>query len=158
MKKIISVVLLILVCLSVFSCCGKETKDDDEILDLTVLAESLRTEIEYTYPMESVEKEVALDSYFVDANDVASVVMYSSGSASAEEVAAFTATSAEAAERICDAAKQRIADQIELYTDYVPEEIPKLNNAIVYQKGLYVVVSVSPDNTKADDIIKEFFK
>ena len=155
MKKIISVVSLAFVCIFLFSCCGKEP---DVKIDVSALTESLQTDLDFTYKMEQVDEDIALSMYSVDASDVSTVIMYSAGGVSAEEIAVFEAVSTEAAERIRKSAKLRIEAQIESFTDYVPAEIPKLNNAVVLVKGNYVVVCVSPNYMKATEAINAFFK
>ena len=156
MKKLISLMLLALVCLTFVSCGGNNGAEIK--IDTAALTEGLLTGQEYTYKMEQIDEDIALSLYSVEKADVVSVHMYSAGGVSAEEIAVFEAVSPEAADRILKSAKLRIETQVESFTDYVPAEIPKLNNAVVKGKGNYVVVSVSPNYTKAAEVINGFLK
>ena len=51
-----------------------------------------------------------------------------------------------------------MSEQTENFTDYVPEEVPKLNDAVIITSREYAILSVSGDSAKAKDIIEGAFK
>ena len=52
--------------------------------------------------------------------------------------------------------KDRVSEQIESFTDYVPAELTKLNAAVIKVSGKYAVLSVSDDPEKAKKIIDKY--
>ena len=53
---------------------------------------------------------------------------------------------------------ERINDLKVRYEDYKPEEMSKLENAVVIEDGNYLFVVISPDNDKAREIVEAAIK
>ena len=49
-------------------------------------------------------------------------------------------------------------DQAESFRDYIPEETKRVENAVLEQRGKYVILCVSGDPDKAEEIIEKAFK
>ena len=49
-------------------------------------------------------------------------------------------------------------DQSDSFEKYIPEETKRISNAVLEQKGKYVVLCVSGDSDKAKEIIEKAFK
>ena len=54
------------------------------------------------------------------------------------------------------ALENRVAYQKAGYEDYGPAEVPKLDSAVIKSAGSYVVMCVSDDNAKAEEVIKSY--
>lgn len=65
--------------------------------------------------------------------------------ATAEELAVFETKDADAAAALVQKLEARNADRIESYSSYIPEEVPKLENAVILSGGRYVVLCVAKD-------------
>jgi len=108
--------------------------------------------------MEVTSESVMQNYYQVDMADVKYWALYrSSSGATAEEIAVFEGTDAEAAGRIKDAVSTRVEDLKFAFEDYVPAEMPKIENAVVYTSGNYVVLVTNDDDAAALDMVKKFF-
>ena len=51
----------------------------------------------------------------------------------------------------------RLQNLIKLYTEYKPEEIPKLDKAMILQRGNTVVLCVAADAEKAKAVLDKYF-
>ena len=67
----------------------------------------------------------------------------------------FEAVDADAAGSIADALQTFTDGWIAGYSDYKPEEVPKLESAVLEQNGVYVVFCVSADNTTAKTAVQD---
>ena len=65
--------------------------------------------------------------------------------AGAEELAIFTLTDEKAAQTVLSALQQRVEDQRAALENYQPDEVGKLDNAIVEQRGASVLLLVPAD-------------
>ena len=54
------------------------------------------------------------------------------------------------------ALEARVAEQKVNYEDYVPEELDKLNDAVIVESGNFAVLSVSNDPDAARKILSEY--
>ncbi len=88
-----------------------------------------------------------------DSGAVETVCWYSTG-ATAEEVTVLRFESEDAAEAFVDRAWDHIAQQKEANETYRPQEMPKLEKAVVEQRGETLLVLVAADYEAAQAILK----
>ncbi len=93
--------------------------------------------------------------YDVDVSAVTdmSVLVCGSG-AYPDELAVFKFTDGEAAKAGMEAVQKRLDSQTELYADYTPDEMYKLEDAFIFTKYNWVVMAVCSDNARAKEIIE----
>lgn len=136
----------------------EKTDVEEKTVDAAKIAEDLLTEISYTDELSSVDKDTA--SMFLNFADVEieEAYIYESSGATAEEIVVLKCKDSDNAANAKDAFSQRVEEQIDNYTDYVPEEVPKLKDAVIITSKEYAVLSVSGDSGKAKSIIEDAFK
>ena len=140
--------------LSLFAFVGCKSNDTKEVtLNISDLATDLNEDIEYVDDLTKIDDSVVQTIYPIDYA-VASEVYVSSG-ATAEEIAVFELENEEDADKALKVCEERIDTQKEAYETYVPEEMEKLDNAVVKKIGKYVIVCVANDNT-SEDIISSY--
>lgn len=125
-------------------------------IDATELAKSLATEIAYDDTLEELDAdEIAM---YMDVPDGVESVMYMGSGSTAEEVAVFTAQDEDTAKTMMTNVQSHLDDQAESFEDYIPEEAKRVGNAVLEQKGKYVILCVSGDSDTAKEVIEEAFK
>lgn len=125
-------------------------------IDAAELAKSLASEITYDDTLEELDAdEIAM---YVEVPDDVSAVMYMGSGSTAEEVAVFTAPDEDTAKTMLGNVQSFLDDQAESFQDYVPEETKRVGNAVLEQKGNYVILCVSGDSDSAKKVIEEAFK
>ncbi|HIT85662.1 MAG TPA: DUF4358 domain-containing protein [Candidatus Ornithomonoglobus intestinigallinarum] len=149
MKKaaaIISAAILSAMCL--FGCGAKE-------IDLTEASNSILTGTTFAEELQPTSENIALKRLGVDASSVESCVAYASTNAVVDEFAVIKATDTAAVET---AIRNHIASQIEIYQSYAPDEVAKLNSAVVAVSGDYVIYVVSSDSASAQSVVDSIIK
>ena len=81
---------------------------------------------------------------------------YSTGNA--DEIAMFQVKESDQVTAVKTLINERINDLKVRYEDYKPEEMSKLENAVVIEDGNYLFVVISPDNDKAREIVEAAIK
>jgi hypothetical protein len=132
--------------------CGSSEKT----IDAAALAESLSTGITYDDTLELMDEDDV--SMYIDLPDDVDSVMYMGSGSTAEEIAVFTAPDEETARETLDSVQSHLDDQTDSFQDYMPEEAKRVGNAVLEQKGNYVVLCVSGESDAAREIIEEAFK
>ena len=115
----------------------------------------LKDEITFTDQMTDMDSESTCRFYDVDTGLVNDSSAYVGSGATAESMAVFEAVDADAAGSIADALRTFTDGWIDGYSDYKPEEVPKLESAVLEQNGVYVVFCVSADNTAAKTAVQD---
>lgn len=148
MKRSLSVLLLLTLCLSLTACGGgnKEPAPFDPEADAKAL---LETDGVFTDPLEEIDQATACALYGIDEATVEGCKVYmGNAGVSLEELAIFTLTDDTAAESALTCLQYRVEDQKEAaagYAGYLQEEIPKLDGAVLTQRGCSVLLVIAAD-------------
>ena len=131
--------------------CGQQTVE----LDPTEALNQLKTEISFTDQMTDMDSAGACRFYDVDTDWVADAAAYIGSGATAESMAVLEAADTDAAGSIAEALRTFTDSWIAGYSDYKPEEVPKLENAVLEQSGSYVVFCVAADYDAAETAVHD---
>lgn len=132
--------------------CGGKKAD----FDVAALGNDLATKITYVDTLSQMDIDTA--SMFMNLSDIGitKASIYEGAGGTAEEIVVFECASEEDAKKAEEALKTRVAEQIENFTDYVPGELTKLNDAVIKVSGKYAVLSVSDTPDEARKIIDSY--
>ena len=78
---------------------------------------------------------------------------YATGNA--DEIAMFQVKESDQMTTVKSLINDRISDLKVRYEDYKPEEMPKIESAIIEEKGNYIFLVISPDNEKAQEVLDQ---
>lgn len=148
--------MLVLPIIMLTACSKGDTAEMKEPAPADITS-AIMAEIEIPSAVEKTKEDVG--AYYdidVEAADALSVFICGSG-AYPDELAVFKMNSAEQAENARAAAQKRLDSQIELYTDYTPDEMYKLDGAKVVVKGNYVMLFACSDDDRAYEIADSLF-
>ena len=166
MKKKLLMVLLSLTLVFSLSACGSKGNKSDEAgntdanIDVNTLADAIKNGGDFKDNLAPVDKSIGLTRVLsnVDESMVEEAAFYTNSSSSAEEIIVIKTTSADYVKVMTAAFDVRISNQKVACNDYLPDEIPKLENALKYTNGKYAILVISNDSAKAKEIIEGYFK
>lgn len=128
-------------------------------LDVEATAKALLEGADFDDDLAPLSEKLLTAQYTgMDTDSLVSWKVYISGTASGDELAVFEAKDAEAAQRIKAVIDTRLAGLIEQYRDYAPDKVQKLENPLLVVEGNYVVLCVSNDNAKAQELLDAQWK
>lgn len=154
MKKLLCV-LLSTVLLLLAGCGG----DSEKTMDMTAFSESVLSSVEYDDELISLSDKVAGNYYDLEIDGLEGYVIFvSSTSATTNELAVFHCADSSALEAAKSAVEARMKDQREAYENYIPDELLRLDNALVKTSGNYLLFSVSDDNETVEKLFDEALK
>lgn len=152
MKKLLFAALTLALILALAACGGKDGEaapfspdDATALLDSGAFSEAL----------ESIDRDTACDLYGIDELTVIASAVYGSTGTTAEELAIFTLRDEEAAQAALTALGHRIEDQKADMADYLPDEVPKLEKAILERRGNSVLLVVANDYAPVEELLKK---
>lgn len=156
MKKMLCIGTTICMCLLMLaSCTGKDQEVSS--VDVKVVADRLASEITYEDTIAETNGDMARLLYGYEEGDVKAATVYISAGATTEEAAVFECTDEAAAQRVAEGAQQRIEAQKMSVQSYKPEELSRLEQAVLRTEGHYVVLSISDAPADAEKILDEEF-
>lgn len=148
MKKFLAVLAASLLLAS----CGSSKTPD---INIDNLAADLVADVSFTDDLALIDDSMISNLYNVQYEDA---VLYMGSGATAEEVAIFACADEAAAKTALDGAKSHIQSQIDSFEDYIPEEVKRLEEALVLQEGKYVITVVTEDKETAQGVIDKYLE
>ena len=148
MKK---VMLTAMMAAMLLTSCNEQPKD----VDISALASQIVGEVSFDDSLSEIDDDMISMLYSIDGYTDA--VLYKGSGATAEEVAIFKMETTDDAKAALEEAQAHIQSQIESYESYIPEEVSRLEDAIVRQDGCYVSVVVSGDSAAAEKLLDGAF-
>ena len=149
MKKY-CILLLLILCLT--GCSNTTVELDPQIAAKTLSDASTGESL-----LSKLDQSAALALYSLSEADVAECCVYVGNSGTVDEISVWKAVSAAAADTIEEQVRERISTQKDVYADYRPDEIPKLNSAVVSRHGLYIILFVDADAQAAQKAVDALF-
>ncbi len=161
-KKTLCIILAAMTVTCACASCGKKEDSDKggdkaqtatETVDVTAVADKMKSDITFEdslveFDSGKIEKILGVAP---DAYKKAKVYVSSTG-ATPEEIACFEAND-KMADIIKASLETRVTNQKSTFTDYKPEQAPKLDDAVIIVKDNCVYYCVSGDSAKAKEII-----
>ena len=158
MKRIVALAAAALMAVAVFSGCSQTggktiTAPTDEV------AQKLMDSLSFEYPLNQLPEDAANRLYKLDGSILEEQAVYvGTGGALADEVSVWRVKDEKDAKTVQEAAEKRVENQKASFQDYVPEEMPKLEKAVITVDGDTVILCVSGDPEKAKEVISSFEK
>ncbi|UQT49799.1 DUF4358 domain-containing protein [Flavonifractor plautii] len=103
--------------------------------DPETAAQALLDSGAFSDALDTVDQDTAAALYGIDADTITGSAVYTSLSAGAEEIAVLVLTDEDAAAAALDGLEARVADQKAVLESYQPDEVSKLDSAIVEQRA-----------------------
>lgn len=151
MKKYVSVFTSLLLALSLAACGGGEAVTPfDPAGDAKTL---LETDGVFGETLTEIDGETACALYGIDPDTVESCAVYGATATSAEELAIFLLKTEEDAGTAAQQLRYRVEDRIDGLKDYLPDEIPSLEEAVVEVRGNSVLLVVADDYGPVQDFL-----
>lgn len=147
MKKVISLTLALVLVIAMTGCGQSKTLSADE------LANKLANEIRFESEMNVVDAEVFSTMYPIKSEDVVFQKTYISTGYTAEEISVVECSTIEAAGRVKKAFETRVAYQMQSFQNFMPDELTKLQNAVIEIQGKNVILCISNETDKAKKIL-----
>ena len=146
MKKLLSFALALMSVLCLCSCNKEEGKTPATADVAAIISDSA----EFTELIALTDDNIGPRYYGIDLEAIEEYeVLVCSSGALADEVAVFKMKDREDVEDMLDVVRERKQDLYDRFVDYVPEEINKINNAVIGSNGNYVYFVVSSNNSAA---------
>ena len=146
--KLVSGIVCLVLLVSMAGCFPIVTQKN---IDIQALTDTLLAQVAFDTPLADTGEDGSL--YFPDLPDGASVRLYMGSGYFADELAVITLSAESDTEQALSSADKHLAQKQEQFSSYIPEELPKINSAVVWNSGLYVIVCITNDTATAEAIL-----
>ena len=153
MKKLMVWLLELTLLMSLCACGKKEVKKE---LDAAALCESLLKGNVFSASLDELPSSKASSFYDLDGESIAEALLYHASGTSKEQIVIIKASDESAAGTMVTALKALVDQWIEADRDYAPQEVPKMEKAVLRQSGVWVVLVIANDADTAAKLVGEY--
>ncbi len=150
MKKITAIIIAIAM-LTAFGGC---VKDNIKIFDADVAADALNAGLSFEETLEKSTADAAYSLYGIDPSLCTEAAIYVGSGATADEIAVFNCTDSVATETVMQAVNIRKEYLKEGYSDYGPDQVPKIEAAAIISSGNTVIMCICENTESINDILE----
>ena len=153
MKKIVLCLLAVCMLLQLTACGGGKEVDMDALAAELVASSAFTMDMSQYAP----NPTAIAGTYGFDESEVVKSCMYVN-TGTAEEIFLAQAADSKAADHLEELCAERIEAQSFWLKSYVPEALPRLDNAIVKRSGNFVLLVVADNADTAKSIVDKYLK
>jgi uncharacterized lipoprotein YehR (DUF1307 family) len=158
MKKVLSTLALVLAAILVLSLAGCGSASA-KTLDLTAFADDVLDTVTYDDELIELSDKVAGNYYDLTFDGLEDWKIYvSATSSTTNELAVFSCKDSTALDAAKQSVENRLAKQRDAYELYIPDELLRLDNALIKTSGNYLLFSVSDDNETVESLFDKALK
>lgn len=122
-------------------------------LDTDKIVGEIIDKIKFKDKLSKLSDAILISNYSISTDDVLSASLYMGGGSTAEEIAVFELKSSKDTDKMVDIIRKRVEKKKDDFRNYIPGEMPKLNNPTIVVKG-NVVILVIADSADKDTVVK----
>lgn len=149
-----AIILIVVILVIVFMQKGEKNIQ----IDIEDLASKMAQSASFEDKLEKVDDGVVLESYNFNSDEVEELVSYQGSGASSEEIVILKVRDKNNLGSIKDKINIRLQDRKEAFESYLPKEVGKIENSVFLTKRNYVILCISNDNTKINELIDSYLK
>jgi len=154
MKKISVLFIALVLSLCLFGCTkGEGFKEFDKEKLLNDLLEKVEYEVEVTEV-----NDFTLQMQYGDLPEGVEATVFMGSTAAADRVCLFEAGEDLSAETLKAYVESTVKNLSDTYSEYDPEEVDKLGDAIIRTNGSYTLLVVTNDTENAEKVIDGYWK
>ncbi len=153
LKKVLSLVLAAAMVMSM-TACGKDPETPPEQYDVPALVQSIVNQVRFAEELSHSPDPSVAALYFPDLPEGAQVQLYTGSGYHADEVALITLRSDADMKAARASANAHIAQLRSQFQSYIPEEVGKIDKALVWEYDKYLLICISDDYASAKLIVE----
>ena len=146
-KRIIALLLCILLAAGMFGCQFTKPRE----INIQALFATVLAQVQFASPLEDTGDAATV--YFPSLPQGASLTLYLGSGYFADEAALIILESEDDVDAAMNAVETHLEQKRSQFMNYIPEELGKISDAIVWQESQYIIVCITEDTQTAQSIL-----
>ena len=148
-KRIVALLLCIALTAGLFGCQQAQPRE----INIQALFATILAEVTFASPLEDTGDDAMV--YFPALPRGASLTLYLGSGYYADEAALIILQSEDDADAAMDAVDTHLEQKRSQFMNYIPTELGKIGDAIVWQEGRYIIVCITDDTETAQKLLDD---
>lgn len=158
-KKILIFIILIVVIIAIIGIVVLVSNRDANIqINIQDLSTQILESGSFSDELAMIDKQIVMSDYGFTDDEIKSIVSYQGSGATSEELVILELNDRSFLSSVRNKINTRLEERKEAFESYLPEEVFKIDNCILEVKGNYVIMCISNDSIKVNEIINNYIK
>lgn len=105
-----------------------------------------------------VDSQMVMDDYSFTSDEIKAVVSYQGSGATSEELVILEVNDKSFLSSVKNKVNTRLDERKEAFESYLPAEVFKIDNSLLEVKGNYLIMCISNDSNKVNEVINNYIK
>ena len=136
----------------------KQKKDDNIQINIQELAEQIIQSRSFEDELNMVDKDITMSDYDFTQDEIKNLISYQSTGATSEELVILQVNDKSKLNDVKEKINTRLEERKEAFESYLPEEVFKIDNNILEVKNDYIIMCISNDSNKVNEVINNYIK
>lgn len=157
-KSIIIIVLFVIILIVIIFAVKMIPKEQNINMNIKELAKELSSAPIYEDNLSEIDRDSIIKKYNFNDQKIKDIVFYVGTGATAEEILIIELLDKKDIEETKQIIETKIEERKADFQNYLPKEVSKLENYYLISKENYIILCISNNYDKADEIIMKYMK
>ena len=157
-KKILIPIIIIILIAIIVSIILFNNNDSSLEIDIEELSKQIVESGVFSDELAKIDNQIVMTDYSFTSEEIKRIVSYQGSGATSEELVVLEVNNKSFLNSVKNKIDTRLNERKEAFESYLPEEVFKIDNNLLEVKGNYLIMCISNDSNKVNEVINNYIK
>ena len=159
MKRYVGIIVIIAIfAILIIMTIVRRNYNNNIQINIEELAQRIVKSSSFEDSLEKVDNELLMNTYGFLPDSIEEIISYQGSGASSEEVLILKVKDVNDVNNEKEIIETRLNEKKDAYASYMPEEVSKIENRILIEKGNYLILCICNDYDTVNNIIDDYLR
>lgn len=157
-KKILIPIIIIILIAIIVSIILFKNNDSSLEIDIEELSKQIVESGVFSDELAKIDNQIVMTDYSFTSEEIKGIVSYQGSGATSEELVVLEVNNKSFLNSVKNKIDTRLNERKGAFESYLPEEVFKIDNNLLEVKGNYLIMCISNDSNKVNEVINNYIK
>ena len=157
-KVLISIIVIVAIVAIVGVIVLVNNRNSNIQIDIEELSTQIIESGSFSDELAKVDSQMVMNDYSFTSDEIKEIVSYQGSGATSEELVILEVNDKSFLSSVKNKVNTRLDERKEAFESYLPAEVFKIDNSLLEVKGNYLIMCISNDSNKVNEVINNYIK
>lgn len=157
-KKILIPIIIIILIAIIVSIILFKNNDSSLEIEIEELSKQIVESGVFSDELAKIDNQIVMTDYSFTSEEIKGIVSYQGSGATSEELVVLEVNNKSFLNSVKNKIDTRLNERKGAFESYLPEEVFKIDNNLLEVKGNYLIMCISNDSNKVNEVINNYIK
>lgn len=157
-KVLISIIVIVAIVAIVGVIVLVNNRNSNIQIDIEELSTQIIESGSFSDELAKVDSQMVMNDYSFTSDEIKAIVSYQGSGATSEELVILKVNDKSFLSSVKNKVNTRLDERKEAFESYLPAEVFKIDNSLLEVKGNYLIMCISNDSNKVNEVINNYIK